>query len=204
MGHYFQYGQEEIDYLKKKDKKLARAIDKIGIIEREIIPDLFSALIKSIIGQQISAKAQATIWQRFLDAFGPLEAGKLAGASLEEIQAHGVSMRKASYIQGIANAVVDGDIDLEGLHDLPDEEVIGELVKLKGVGTWTAEMLMIFSMGRPNIISDKDLAIIRGLRVLYGHKEITPDLFAKYKKRYSPYASVASLYLWELSHLDIK
>jgi DNA-3-methyladenine glycosylase II len=204
MEHYFQYGQEEIDYLKSKDKKLARAIEKIGPIQREIIPDLFSALTKSIIGQQISSKAQATIWQRFLDAFGPLEPAKMAALSVEEIQAKGVSMRKASYIQGIAQAVVDGDLNLEGLQELSDEEVIQELVKLKGVGPWTAEMLMVFSMGRPNIISDKDLAIIRGLRVLYGHKEITPELFAKYKKRYSPYASVASLYLWELSHLDVE
>ncbi len=202
MQHYFQYGETEVAYLKAKDPVLAQAIDKIGPIQREINPDLFSALINSIIGQQISAKAQATIWQRFLDAYGYLEADKLACTSVEEIQSHGISMRKASYIQAIAQTVVNGDIDLEGLSSLSDDDVCRELVKLKGVGSWTAEMLMIFSMGRPDIMSEKDLAIIRGLRILHGHREITPKLFAKYKKRYSPYASVASLYLWEISHLE--
>ncbi|MEG6523450.1 DNA-3-methyladenine glycosylase family protein [Desulfotomaculum sp. 1211_IL3151] len=83
---------------------------------------------------------------------------------------------------------------------MSDEDVCKRLSQIKGVGVWTAEMLMIFSMQRMNVISWGDMAIIRGLRMLYHHREITPKLFAKYKKRYSPYATVASLYLWQISH----
>jgi DNA-3-methyladenine glycosylase II len=82
---------------------------------------------------------------------------------------------------------------------MSDDELCARLIQLKGIGIWTAEMLMIFSLQRPNILSWNDLAILRGLCRLYHHRKITPKLFAKYKKRYSPYASVASLYLWAIA-----
>ena len=91
------------------------------------------------------------------------------------------------------------EIDLEKIKEMADEDVIKTLVKLKGIGKWTAEMLMIFSLKRPDIISYDDLAIRRGMMKLYKHRDITPELFEKYRRRYSPYSSVASLYLWEKS-----
>lgn len=197
--HYFPYGQEEVDYLTKKDAKLGWAISRIGMLQRPVEPDLFKALVSSIVGQQISGKALATIWGRFEERFVPLTPETIASASLEELQSCGISMRKASYIQGIAEAVLQGEVDLEGIKDLPDEEVYKELMKLKGVGPWTAEMLLIFSLERKDVVSFGDLAIQRGMRMLYRHREITPKLFAKYRKRYSPYGSIASLYLWEIA-----
>lgn len=196
---YFPYGQEEVDYLTKKDAKLGWAISRIGMLQRPVEPDLFKALVSSIVGQQISGKALATIWGRFQERFEPLTPETIASASLEELQSCGISMRKARYIQGIADAVLQGAVDLEGLKDLPDEEVYKELMKLKGVGPWTAEMLLIFSLERKDVVSFGDLAIQRGMRMLYRHREITPKLFAKYRKRYSPYGSIASLYLWEIA-----
>lgn len=95
---------------------------------------------------------------------------------------------------------MDGSLDLEALQTMSDQEVCNRLSQIKGVGVWTAEMLMIFSMQRKDIISSGDMAIIRGLRMLYHHRKIMPQLFAKYKRRYSPYASIASLYLWQVSH----
>lgn len=196
---YFPYGQEEVDYLTKKDAKLGWAISRIGMLQRPVEPDLFKALVSSIVGQQISGKALATIWGRFQERFEPLTPETIASASLEELQSCGISMRKARYIQGIAEAVLQGAVDLEGLKDLPDEEVYKELMKLKGVGPWTAEMLLIFSLERKDVVSFGDLAIQRGMRMLYRHREITPKLFAKYRKRYSPYGSIASLYLWDIA-----
>ena len=196
---YFPYGQEEVDYLTKKDAKLGWAISRIGMLQRPVEPDLFKALVSSIVGQQISGKALATIWGRFQERFEPLTPETIASASLEELQSCGISMRKARYIQGIADAVLQGAVDLEGLKDLPDEEVYKELMKLKGVGPWTAEMLLIFSLERKDVVSFGDLAIQRGMRMLYRHREITPKLFAKYRKRYSPYGSIASLYLWDIA-----
>lgn len=196
---HFQYGEKEINWLKSKDAVLGEVIDKIGQISRVVIPDVFIALLKSIVGQQISTKAQATIWNRMLERYSPLTPAKIAEISVEELQAVGISMRKATYIKGMAASVLNGDLDLPNLHKLSDEDVCATLCQIKGIGIWTAEMVMTFSMQRMDIMSWGDLAIHRGLRMLYRHRKITPELFAKYKRRYSPYATVASLYLWAIA-----
>lgn len=195
----FKYGSTEIEYLKKKDKKLAEAIDRIGIIDREVTPDLFTALISSIVGQQISSKAADTIWSRLLNKLGSITPEKICSASPEEIQQCGITMKKASYIKGIAEAVITGDLKIDKLANLSDEEVCNRLIALNGIGVWTAEMLMIFSMQRPDILSYGDLAIRRGMMMLYHHKTLDKKRFERYRKRYSPYGSVASLYLWAIS-----
>ena len=196
---YFVYGEQEVERLGSRDPILGAAMEQIGLIRRPVIPDLFMALVNSIVGQQISTKAQATIWNRMKERFTPLTPEAIHAASAEEVQSCGVSMRKAFYIKDIAGEVVSGDLDLPHLRTLPDAAVCARLSGIKGIGIWTAEMLMIFSMQRPDILSWDDLAIQRGLRMLYRHRTITPKLFAKYKKRYSPHASVASLYLWAIA-----
>ena len=197
---YFEYGKKEIDHLSKKCKKLGAAIARIGAIERAINPDLFGALVESIIGQQISAKAAATVCGRMRD-IGGMDMGILHGLPIEQIQACGMSLRKAGYIKGIADAAHSGDIDFAAIAGMDDADIIKALSALHGVGIWTAEMLLIFSLSRPNVISYGDLAIRRGIMNLYGHKELNRERFNRYAARYAPYASVASLYLWELSHV---
>lgn len=197
--NYFMYGVKETEYLKSRDKKLGEAISRIGPIQRGVYPELFPALVKSIVGQQISTKAQETIWGRMQERFQPFTPETLKAQSVEEIQGCGISMRKASYIHAMADHIAQGNIDLDALPSMSDEEVCIELTKLKGVGLWTAEMLLIFSLQRPDVVSFGDLAIQRGMRMLYRHRKITPELFAKYKKRYSPYGTVASLYLWAIA-----
>lgn len=197
--YYFQYGQEELDFLKSKDKKLGAAIDQIGMIHREVMPDLFPALVHAIIGQQISTKAQITLWKRLQHLVANITPHNLASVDREALQAIGLSYKKTDYIQNIARLVASGRLDLEALQCLPDQQVIHELSALPGIGEWTAEMLLLFSMRRPDILSYKDLAIIRGMRMLYRHRKITPELFNKYRRRYSPHASVASLYLWKIA-----
>lgn len=194
------YDDKEITYLKLHDAVLGRAIDEIGHVYREVIPDLFMALINSIIGQQISTKAHETVWMRFQSMFEPVTPEHIYSVPAEELQTCGISMRKAFYIKEITSSILDGSLDLAQLQTISDTDVCKRLCQIKGIGIWTAEMLMIFSMQRMDVISQGDAAIIRGLRMLYNHKEITPELFAKYQKRYSPYATVASLYLWEIAH----
>ncbi|HWP97292.1 MAG TPA: DNA-3-methyladenine glycosylase [Syntrophomonadaceae bacterium] len=195
----FLYGQKEMDYLKRKDKKLALAIDRIGMIERSVIPDLFAALVHSIVGQQISNKAVKTIWNRMLERFGEITPQNIAAVPSEEVQQCGLSMRKASYVKGICDTVLKGDLNVFELSKLPDEEIIKHLSSLHGIGVWTAEMIMIFSLQRPDIVSWGDLAIQRGMMLLYGHKTLDKTKFERYRKRYSPYGSVASFYLWEIA-----
>ena len=196
---FFQYGQRETDYLKKKDKRLAEVIDRIGPVQREIIPDLFAGLVNSIVGQQISTKAFITIWNRIKDLFGTVTPENILSKSAEELQKCGITMKKSVYIRNIAIDIINGTLNLDELYELPDNEVCRRLSSLNGIGIWTAEMLMTFSMQRSDVLSWDDLAIRRGIMMLYGHKKLDKNLFARYKKRYSPYGSVASLYLWELS-----
>lgn len=196
----FKYGQKEIDYLKGKDKRLARAIDRIGPIEKQLIPDLFTALVNSIVGQQISSKAAETVWNRLVDLIdGDFTPQAILSKSPEQIQKCGMTNRKVFYIQDAAEKIVTGKFNIDELRDLPDKEVKNRLTTLNGIGEWTAEMLMIFSMQRPDILSWGDLGIKKGIMMLYGHKTLDRTRFERYRKRYSPYASVASLYLWEIS-----
>ena len=198
--HTFRYGKTELDHLKKRDAKLGSAIDTIGMIERNVTPDLFVALVASVASQQISAKAAETVWRRMEEKFQAITPSSIAGTTPEEIQQCGMSMRKAGFIRGIGDAVCNGSLDLEELPELSDEEVITRLSALNGVGVWTAEMLLIFSMERPDVVSWGDLAIRRGMMQLYKKSSIDRTAFERYRKRYSPYGSVASLYLWEISH----
>ncbi|MGV8962067.1 MAG: DNA-3-methyladenine glycosylase family protein [Candidatus Saccharimonadaceae bacterium] len=199
MTRTFIYGEKEIEYLKKVDPKLGVIIDEIGPIERSVISDLFTALINSIVGQQISSKAMDTVWRRFEERFPKITPEALDKASLDEIQHCGMSMRKAIYIKGVASSVLSRELNMDELYTLSEEEVIDKLSALHGIGVWTAEMIMIFCMQRPNIMSWGDLAIHRGLRMLYRHEKIDKILFQQYKHRYSPYASIASLYLWAIA-----
>jgi DNA-3-methyladenine glycosylase II len=196
---YFEYGDTELNWLKSRDAALAFAIDKIGHISRPVMPDLFEALVHSIVGQQISNKAVATIWARIQERVGTVTPNNIAELPVEELQQCGISMRKAGYIKEVAETVVSGGLNLDALRDMTDSEVCKRLSQIRGIGVWTAEMLMTFSMQRPDVMSWDDLAIHRGLRMLYRHRKITPALFIKYKRRYSPYGTVASLYLWAIA-----
>lgn len=196
---YFEYGETEIAYLKSKDKKMAEVIEQVGFIKREVDTDLFSSVIHHIIGQQISTKAQATIWKRMSDSLGTVNAETILEADPAQLQSFGMTFRKVEYIRDFADKVHSGVFDLEAISEMNDQDAIKELSSLKGIGVWTAEMILLFCLKRPDIFSFDDLAIQRGLRMVYHHRKIDRKLFEKYRRRFSPYCSVASLYLWAVS-----
>lgn len=197
---FFEYGAKEITYLKKVDKIFGAAIERIGKIDRVIIPDLFSALIYAIIGQQISLKAARTVWERMQERFGEICPQNIAKLEVEEIKGCGMTTKKAGYIKGIAEKTTSGEFVFSELYNMSDNDVIKKLSSLNGIGTWTAEMLLINSMERPDVISWGDIAIRRGICKLYGLDGLMKEQFEQYKARYSPYGSVASIYLWRLSY----
>ncbi len=196
---YYNYGETELDYLKSKCDKLAIAIDRIGMIERPILPHPFQALISSIISQQISTKAAATVKSRLSDLIGDISAENILNASHESIQACGMSNRKVTYIRGIAEAEQSGTIKFDKLHEFNNEEIIEKLTALNGIGVWTVEMFMIFSLTRPDIISYGDLAIRNGIMKLYDLDSLSKKEFEIYRQRFTPYNTVASLYFWALA-----
>ncbi len=195
----FLYGERETSYLAARDSRLGRAIERIGPICREVDADLFSAVVHHILGQQISTAAQATVWARLVVAVGAVSADSLTALGRERLQQIGTTYKKADYILDFAEKVQRGEFDTSRLWTLSDAEVIRELTGLRGVGVWTAEMILTFCMQRPDVVSFGDLAIVRGMRMLYRHRRIDREKFDRYRKRYSPYGTVASLYLWAVA-----
>ena len=199
MTEYFVYGSDATDYLKNKDKKMRTVIERIGHIDRPVDTDLFSSVMHHIIGQQISTKAQETIWKRMQQDLGAVTPETVAAAGTARLQSYGTTFRKAGYLADFAQKVRSSAFDLEGLRRLPDADAVAALASLKGIGVWTAEMILLFCLQRPNVFSFDDLAIQRGLRMLYHHRRIDRKLFEKYRRRFSPCCSVASLYLWAIA-----
>ena len=204
MTRYFEYGDETVAYLKSRDKRFAAAIDAVGRVRREMDePDLFSSVVHNIVGQQISSAALTTVWERMRGRLGVVSPATVCAASVEELQSCGITFKKAGYIKGFAEKVVSGAFDIDAVARMDDADAIRALSSLPGIGVWTAEMLLLFCLGRPDILSFGDLGIHRGMRMVYHHRKVTRELFEKYRRRYSPYGSVASLYLWAISHMDV-
>ena len=199
MESIFQYGEKGIDYLRSRDPRMAEVIDKIGVVRRRVIPDVFAALVHSIVGQQISTKAHESIWRKVEERVGEVSPKNILAISPELLQSVGISFRKIEYIRDAARRFESGEFDVLSFDSMSDEQVIEKLTQLKGVGVWSAEMLMLFSMRRQDVLSFGDLAILRGLRMIYHHRRIDRRLFEKYRRRFSPCNSVASLYLWAVA-----
>jgi DNA-3-methyladenine glycosylase II len=196
---YYDYNQEDIDYLKSVDETLGVAITRLGKVERVIIPDLFAALMHAIVGQLISVKAANTVWARMEAQFVEISPLHISMKTPDDIQRCGMTMKKAVCIHTIAKLIAQGEFILEELYDLSDSEVINRLITLSGVGKWTAEMLLINSMERRDVLSWGDIAIRRGMMKLYGLSSINKEQFEQYRLRYSPLGSIASIYLWKIS-----
>lgn len=195
---FFNYGAKEMVHLSIADPILGEAMARLGRVEREVIPDPFSALVYAIIGQLISARSAKTVWERMQDSIGEITPERLSGFAPDDVKHCGMTMKKAVCICDLANEIVEGNLCLDSLLELSDSEVIRRLTTFKGIGQWTAQMLLI-NMERPDVVSWGDIAIRRGMEKLYGNPKLTKKQFESYKNRYSPYGSVASIYLWELS-----
>ncbi|WP_155590032.1 DNA-3-methyladenine glycosylase family protein [Lysinibacillus cavernae] len=196
----FDLESNELKVLKEVDPQLAKLILLIGENSLDLKEDRFSALVRSIIGQQLSVKAASTISSRFFNIVNnqvnPFTIENINDETLREV---GISKQKVSYIRDLCLKVQSQEVNLLILDNLPDTEVIQILTKVKGIGLWTAEMFLIFSLGRKNILSLGDVGLQRASRWLYGNKNINDNkLVLKEKGEYwKPYCSIASLYLWD-------
>ena len=172
-------------------------------LKRERPGDAYGTLIRSIVGQQLSTKAAATIYGRVLELFGKHTPTpkQLLKADPERLRAAGLSRAKVAYLRDLAEHVEDGALELERLPELPDEEVAAQLTAIKGLGQWTADMFLMFHLGRPDILPVGDQGIRRAIQVEYGLRKL-PDAkrMQTIAKPWRPYRTLASLYLW--SSLD--
>lgn len=167
--------------------------------------DPYNCLLKCIIHQQLNLKFAHTLTERFVKSFGSQRSGvyfypqpeTVANIRVDELRELQFSGRKAEYVIGIAQAVVNGTLDLEGLYNKTDEEVMKELIKLRGVGPWTVQNLLMFGLGRPNLFPVADIGLQNALKKLYNlGRKPTIEEMENYKKDWEPYLSYASLYLW--------
>jgi DNA-3-methyladenine glycosylase II len=195
--------------LAASDPTMAALIERIGKIDlatrlsrrkEERPPDAYGALLRAIVGQQLSTKAARTIYLRVVDLFGGSTptAEQLLDASEADLRGCGLSGRKTEYIRDLAAHVLSGELELERLGELGDEEVIAEIVAVRGLGQWTAEMFLMFHLERPDVLSGGDLGIRKAIQVEYGLEEMpTPTRVVEIGEPWRPYRSLASLYLWE-------
>lgn len=180
---------EKVKYLIGTDEKLGKLIRYIKTSELIIEEDGFKCIIKYIIGQQISDKARETIWQRVCTNYGNLTPEKILMMKDNELKKVGLSERKVTYIKNLATAVINGDINFDEFKRLTNEEVIKKLTTLKGIGQWTAEMYLIFSLGRENVLSKGDGTVRRTIQWMYDLEELpSSEELIKYFRRWTQYA----------------
>jgi DNA-3-methyladenine glycosylase II len=191
------------------DPAMAALIGRIGEIDLETRlrrrgeerpADAYGALLRAIVGQQLSTKAARTIYGRVREMFGGTTPSpeQLLEASEEELRGCGLSGRKVSYVRDLAAHVLDGELELDRLGELSDEEVVAEIVAVRGLGRWTAEMFLLFHLERPDVLSGGDLGIRKAVRIEYGLAEMpAPSLVLEIGEAWRPNRSLASLYLWE-------
>lgn len=193
--------KKAITHLKKQDPILAKVIQKVPPLEKRIIGgNYFLDLVESIISQQLSMKAADTIWGRFKKAFKTDKITPVAVLQIdkEELRACGISYQKISYIKDLAKHVEESGLVFEQFEIMTDEEIITELVKVRGIGRWTAEMFLMFSMGRQDVFSYGDLGIRKAIQRLYNFKkEPTQKQAEKIASRWRPYRTLACRYLWK-------
>lgn len=187
---------EEIKKHFKIDPVMYKIMDKYPLPERGVNPDHFDELIRSIIYQQVSIKAGATIYTRLKEKL-PLTPINIFEAETEFIKSAGLSYRKVEYMKALAKAVIDGDVHFNNIHDMSNKEIINMLVAVRGIGVWTAEMFLMFSLARLDVNSYGDLAIRRGFKNLYKlDDEPTKKEFMEKVETWSPYSTIAHFYLW--------
>ena len=200
INTYILKNPKEEEYLKSKSPEMKALIDLIGEVESFRFEDPFEGLISQIVYQSISFKAANKIWQRIYDNYAPFSPQKVLDIPFDQLREQGLTHSKTKYIQNIARAFLHQEINTN-FSELSDEFIMEDLQKIKGVGRWTAEMFLIFCLNRPNVMSYGDQAIRKGLEWLFDidHK-ITKEEFAYYKELFSPYATTASMYLWEINN----
>lgn len=195
--------------LAASDPAMAALIERVGTIDlatrlrrrsEERPADAYGALLRAIVGQQLSTKAARTIYMRVLEIFGggTPSPQQLLEASEADLRAAGLSGRKVEYIRDLASHVLSGELELDRLGELADEEVIEEIVAVRGLGRWTAEMFLIFHLERPDVLSGGDLGIRKAIQIEYGLEEMpAPQRVLEIGEPWRPHRSLASLYLWE-------
>ena len=189
-------------HLSHADKRMEKLIDKFGPPNFNLMNNYYESLIRSIVYQQLSGKAASIIYERFLDLFVfdiyPKPKDILA-VSIETLRSSGLSYQKVNYIRDLSEKWQDGTMNLTDIDSMTDEEISSELIKVKGIGQWTADMFLMFTLGRPDVFPFGDLGIQKGVMILTNMNRLpTQKEMERKTKKWQPYRTVAAWYLWKL------
>lgn len=187
----------EVAHLLAADPTLGALIERVGPISQRLENDGFNSLASAIVSQQLSDKAASTIWGRVETALGGVTPKTIVAADTDTLRGAGLSGSKTSFLRDLAERTLDGRLDIDRIATLPDDDIIAELTAVKGIGRWTAEMYLIFSLGRPDVLALDDGALRTTVGWLYGFEcAAGREDVARIGEPWSPYRSTASLYLW--------
>jgi DNA-3-methyladenine glycosylase II len=196
--------QKAVNHLKKSDPILCAIIERVGPFRMEYGPPEFHSLAESILYQQLNGNAAATIFKRFTALAGePLTPEGILKLTDEQLRSVGLSKQKSAYLKDLAVKTRDGLLDFTKLQDLPDEEVIKHLTQVKGVGVWTAQMFLMFTLKRPDVLPTGDYGLQAAIKKHYRKRKMPkPKDMEKIARAWSPYRSIACWYLWK--SMDVK
>lgn len=198
--------RKALPHLTRVDPVLAEVIEKVGprTMELRTTGTHFDALMRAIVYQQLSGKAAATIHGRVIALFDP-EAPlppQIAAAEHEVLRAAGLSNQKARYVRNLAEHTLNGSLPIESLHDLDDQEIVDALTQVKGIGRWSAQMFLMFRLGRPDILPDLDLGVQKGMQIAYRMRKLPkPERVLETGAKWAPYRTIGSWYMWRVLEL---
>lgn len=187
-----------IRHLKTKDPVLAAIIDRVGLIQPAFADPTFESLVRAIVYQQLNGKAARTIYDRFAAAAGgTITTESILAMSEEQMKNAGLSRQKLSYIRDLATKTLAREVIFEQLVDMTDEAVIEHLTRVKGIGTWSAQMFLMFALRRPNVMPTGDYGIRAAIKKAYRKRKLPkPEDMLKLAKKWEPYRTLACYYLW--------
>ena len=188
-----------MNHLKKSDPTMRAIIEEHGPCRIAYGEPSFASLAETIVYQQLNGKAAATIFKRFTDLAGlPLRPKGVLKLSDEQMRSAGLSKQKLSYLRSLAELTLSGEVNFEQLPNLPDEEVIAHLTRVKGIGIWSSQMFLMFTLKRPDILPTGDLGIQMAMQKHYRKQKLPkPKEMEKIAKAWSPYRTIACWYLWK-------
>ena len=192
-----EYWQDACQHLVKKDRVMKRLIPQFGEASMQSRGEPFVTLARSIVGQQISVKAAQTVWDRFAKLSKKLSPATVLKLKVDDMRAAGLSARKIEYLVDLSLHFDSGALNVKGWEAMGDEAIIAELVAIRGIGRWTAEMFLIFHMLRPNVLPLDDIGLVNGISKNYFSGEaVSRSEIREVAAAWAPYCSVATWYLW--------
>ena len=182
----------------RREPKMAVLIKKFSKPAFQRGRDPFEALCRAIVGQQLSVKAAATIYARFRTLYKDLTPKAVSKTKLEKFRSVGLSKQKAAYVADLAHKFLDGTVDPKHFHEMTDDAIRTHLVAVKGIGRWTADMFLMFTLHRPDVLPTGDLGIQKAMQKLFKLKTLpTPEKMEKLTEPWRPYRTIACMYLWD-------